>query len=609
MESFADFENATVLNPKAPVDEEGKPLERWAPLGANDSPDLSWEDNLSASDSVSTNKLQSIVEEHELLNSSLLSLTSHFAQVQFRLEQVLQADPEQKEALLRDLEQFAWKGVPDLHLLRLNNSVCQSQNVDKESQEECQKRHMAIIIEQLKAQLHDLEQFAYRSGEIQQPPTLNVLEKQRLVLEELGNKLGLNVSEIPSMTEEEIKEKVNAGVTQLTNPIKTKEALVNQLKTQITDLERFIEFLHDEGAPDSAIGKALEAFRRYQQERRSRTASTTQQLEGDELGIDEGGFHIGVRRNKTVILAGELSQFFYFYSFSSQKTVGLITRALTLLQVFVTTQLASRRAEAQVRAMKYAHTAAARKNESHVDTEKSRHWGDVRARLEIVIDAVLEKAQRFHLVRQQQHHSPQSSTAVPSSEDSDSFITDLHDVDSAKAERELYLVVSKQLCPALGALIEHGSRLPATRDVHVGEGATSGLAAILSFLGCFSRNRLHGPGYHDNLVDDDEEGEDDDRYYIESEEETEARILRKKHAQCSAWTIFLKYYIMTNGRAFNDTPARKLSQSFSLDIIGGTIITTKQHLLSSIGTVLQEFNKYKRSEDAQFKALVCIGLK
>lgn len=31
---------------------------------------------------------------------------------------------------------------------------------------------------------------------------------------------------------------------QIINPIKTKEALVDQLKTQITDLERFIEFLH-----------------------------------------------------------------------------------------------------------------------------------------------------------------------------------------------------------------------------------------------------------------------------------------------------------------------------------------------------------------------------
>lgn len=86
--------------------------------------------------------------------------------------------------------------------------------------------------------------------------------------------MGLDVSEFPNLSEEEIKARVNAGLTQvrrqaimqiidasnrtltviflyyflpqfqLTNPIRTKEALVDQLKTQIIDLERFIDFLH-----------------------------------------------------------------------------------------------------------------------------------------------------------------------------------------------------------------------------------------------------------------------------------------------------------------------------------------------------------------------------
>lgn len=81
MESFADFDNAVILDPKAPVDEEGKPIERWAPLGANDSPDLSMDDNLSGTENISPNKMRNMTEEHEILNSSLLLLTSHFAQV------------------------------------------------------------------------------------------------------------------------------------------------------------------------------------------------------------------------------------------------------------------------------------------------------------------------------------------------------------------------------------------------------------------------------------------------------------------------------------------------------------------------------------------------
>lgn len=81
MESFADFDNATILNPNAPVDEEGKRIERWSPLGANDSPDLSMDDNLSGTESTSSDKLQNTMGEQKILNSSLLLLTSHFAQV------------------------------------------------------------------------------------------------------------------------------------------------------------------------------------------------------------------------------------------------------------------------------------------------------------------------------------------------------------------------------------------------------------------------------------------------------------------------------------------------------------------------------------------------
>lgn len=52
-------------------------------------------------------------EEQEELNNSLLALTSHFAQVQFRLKQIVDAPVDEKEDLLKSLEQFAFKGIPD----------------------------------------------------------------------------------------------------------------------------------------------------------------------------------------------------------------------------------------------------------------------------------------------------------------------------------------------------------------------------------------------------------------------------------------------------------------------------------------------------------------
>ena len=42
-------------------------------------------------------QLEQLEEEQEQLNSSLLALTTHFAQVQFRLKQIVNADPTDRE--------------------------------------------------------------------------------------------------------------------------------------------------------------------------------------------------------------------------------------------------------------------------------------------------------------------------------------------------------------------------------------------------------------------------------------------------------------------------------------------------------------------------------
>lgn len=44
-----------------------------------------------------SDRLHNLEEEQEKLNSSLIALTSHFAQVQFRLKQIVDASSEEKE--------------------------------------------------------------------------------------------------------------------------------------------------------------------------------------------------------------------------------------------------------------------------------------------------------------------------------------------------------------------------------------------------------------------------------------------------------------------------------------------------------------------------------
>lgn len=96
--------------------------ERWAPVGAVASPEDEGDRgspgrpkrsaSSPATDEEMAVRLEKLEEEQHLLNSSLLALTSHFAQVQFRLKQVVHAQAEEKERMLAELEEFAFRGCP-----------------------------------------------------------------------------------------------------------------------------------------------------------------------------------------------------------------------------------------------------------------------------------------------------------------------------------------------------------------------------------------------------------------------------------------------------------------------------------------------------------------
>ena len=65
--------------------------------------------------------------------------------------------------------------------------------------------------------------------------------------DQMKQNLPLNVDELANLSLEELRNQVDLAIGQLINPLKMKEQLVTQLKTQITDLERFIEFLQGPG--------------------------------------------------------------------------------------------------------------------------------------------------------------------------------------------------------------------------------------------------------------------------------------------------------------------------------------------------------------------------
>lgn len=49
-----------------------------------------------------------------------------------------------------------------------------------------------------------------------------------------------------------------------------------------------------------------------------------------------------------------------------------------------------------------------------------------------------------------------------------------------------------------------------------------------------------------------------------------------KEKSFHAWELILAYYDLKNGETYNATPARRLSQSFNLELVGGVAVSNKQ---------------------------------
>ena len=186
-------------------------------------------------DRMSPNRMRHLEEEQELLNSSLLALTTHFAQVQLRLKQIVDANEDQREQLLKELEQFANRGIPDLRqpqidlmgddehgnrgkllycILRSYHLlfVLKDNRMVTEDTLEMQRIKQKELMEKLKDQLEDLEKYAYETGELASIPSSMLLERQTVIIEQLKGKLPLNLDELDKSTPEELRKQVDRAI-------------------------------------------------------------------------------------------------------------------------------------------------------------------------------------------------------------------------------------------------------------------------------------------------------------------------------------------------------------------------------------------------------------
>lgn len=453
-----------------------------------------------------------------MLTSSLLALTSHFAQVQFRLRQIVESPPDERDVLLKNLEEFAFRGIPEI-----KNSTDSKLNIESDGNiinlVEKQKTRQNELIIQLKSQLEDLEKYAYESGEPVLPQSV-IVQKQKIIIDELRNKINLNFNEIdlPQLTPEDLISQVDSALGALVSPLKMKEQLVSQLKTQIVDLERFITFLQDETKDTKMMARAKAGYAKCE-------------CISDSGNYSKNHTHCSKHLDKT---SNEDEDSDEINSFN-----GIIQKAGTLLQIFALTQLGcGPRSQFEKNTLK--------------TTNKGNHWGDIRAKLEVDIQEIL--------------------SVVMTQNQSNRIVSD------NKTNIELITIVRKHFAITLLKLIQHGL---------IGVKETTSLVPFIG--GCFNHHqkRLKPSSNFDN------DGSD------------ESGVEQQMHA----WELILEYYQIKNGERYNETPARKLSQSFNLELVGSTTFSNKQSLLSSIGSIIAIHSPYKKSLNTHFKAFICAGLK
>jgi hypothetical protein len=565
-----------------------------------------------------SHRLQELEEEQEQLNSSLIALTSHFAQVQLRLKQIVDASSEEKEKLLKELEEFAFRGIPDTSLSVINdvqdggrsssslqehkgrngnvieNGLSRDVSCKLDQQREKQKELMV----KLKCQLEDLEKYAYETGDMNCIPSSMLIERQTVIIEQLKGKLALNLDDMDRLTPEQLRKQVDQALKDLINPVIMKEQLVEQLKTQVSDLERYIEYL--QRSQENNGKKFLNpcSSKKYCKHSSSEEECTCNcPLHGNsQTGLQPYDEVIAGDRLKAQ--EGNSSHSNGSSREDREEAIKMIKRVMTLLQMITFAQFGCNR-----QGIKRFERNTLKK------TARGSHWGDLRARLEVVIDKIIQ-INKEKFANDSDYTSDSGDEAVFS-----------------PANERMTVVVRKELAPALRDLIEHG--------LCVDDGSHSGSSLIVSTLfdwGCFSSRSSR----------------------VSSEDSFSSASSSSQRRNLTSWDLILRYYnlkvcinilrirynipeystlfpeivflvkkkIFTNlvnlifvilsafqdGGNFSSAPARRLSQSFNLNIVGGSAVTPKQTLLTAILDVIETHTPFKRSPESHFKAFLSRGL-
>lgn len=523
-----------------------------------------------------------------MLSSSLIALTSHFAQVQLRLKQIVAAPIDERDKLLENLDEFAFRGIPEV----TNLSVADQEHLVNAVEQ--QRATQFELIEQLKQKLMEVEKFAYESGANVLPQSI-LVEKQKVIIDELKNKVNLNVcdTDLPQLSSEDLRNQVDCALGEFVGPVKMKDTLVGQLKTQIVDLERFVAYLQCETNDLMKMTKTMaknknpemvySTYNSKMAKNRRQSKLATSPASASTTSSSAPSF-VRSKQQKTVNLNRSAENL-------ASKAANLLDKASSILSMFAATQLG-------------CGSDRFRKN-TLKKTSKGNHWGDLRAQLEVDVQEIVSLIQAIPSVKRQPMPAASSSdsevdeeTVVPEPAPSKAISlctgNNLHADDETLSaiQFEITRMVRKHFAVTLQKLMQHGLH----EDVLSSH-------SLVPFMGCFAHGQYTST--RQRQPKPNQSNRSDDGYSADPDADCD-----EDERQMHVWELILEYYHLKNGDKFNETPARKLSQSFNLDIAGSaTTSSNRQSLLSAIGHIISVHAPYKRSYNSHFKALVSIGLK
>lgn len=248
-----------------------------------------------------------------------------------------------------------------------------------------------------------------------------------------------------------------------------KEQLITQLKTQITDLERFINYLQGEVSPETLACTCA-------------------------CPVHTNGPAQSYMRKKSFSKPVE---------HASQANLNTVRKVVALLHIYLMSQMG----------------CGSEKSQSIRRKDKSQSWRDLRTRLDIAVEHVLQT------LAETGYCSSRDSMNGESTYNSDSDST------TSQYNAKMTLAVRKHLAVCIRDLMQHGT----STDANV--------TSVVPFVGCFAPRSFNPSN------------------------------------SMHAWEIILKYYEIKNGHCYNSTPVQKLSQSFNLDLNGGQSSSSKQVLI------------------------------